>query len=125
MNKKRIFIACADERLRIALVIFLEGEPGLTVVGFTDRLESLLPQLEASQAEILLLEWQLAYPVLKDTLDNVHKLRLTHKIIYFSGTPEDRQQILAAGADYVILKNAPPDELLPILKKIDLQSTNA
>ncbi len=125
MNKKRIFIACADERLRIALIIFLEGEPGLTVVGFTDRLESLLPQLEASQAEILLLEWQLAYPLLKDTLDNVHKLRLTHKVIYFSGTPEDRQQILAAGADYVILKNAPPDELLPILNKIDLQSTNA
>lgn len=124
MKKKRIFIACADERLRIALVIFLEGEPGLTVVGFTDRLESLLPQLQASQAEILLLEWQLALPALKETLDNVHKLPLTHKVIYFSGDPQERQQILAAGADYVILKNAPPDELLPILNKIDLQSTN-
>lgn len=124
MNKKRIFIACADERLRIALVIFLEGEPGLTVVGFTDRLESLLPQLEASQAEILLLEWHLALPTLKEILDNVHKLPLPYKVIYFSGNPEERQQILAAGADYVILKNAPPDELLPILNKIDLQSTN-
>jgi DNA-binding NarL/FixJ family response regulator len=124
MKKKRIFIACADERLRIALVIFLEGEPGLTVVGFTDRLESLLPQLEAAQAEILLLEWQLAYPALKKVLDNVHKLPLTHKVIYFSGNPEERQQILAAGADYVILKNAPPDELLPILSGVDLQSTN-
>ena len=124
MKKKRIFIACADERLRIALVIFLEGEPGLTVVGFTDRLESLLPQLEASQAEILLLEWQLALPTLKAILDNVHKLPLLHKVIYFSAKPEERQQILAAGADYVILKNAPPDELLPILTRIDLQSTN-
>jgi DNA-binding NarL/FixJ family response regulator len=124
MNKKRIFIACADERLRIALVIFLEGEPGLTVVGFTDRLQSLLPQLEACQAEILLLEWQLDYPALKKTLDNVHKLPLPQKVVYFSGTPEDHQQILAAGADYVILKNAPPDELLPILNSINLQSTN-
>jgi DNA-binding NarL/FixJ family response regulator len=124
MKKKRIFIACADERLRIALVIFLEGEPGLTVVGFTDRLENLLPQLQASQAEILLLEWQLALPTLKEILDNVHKLPLTHKVIYFSGDPQERQQILAAGADYVILKNAPPDELLPILSRIDLQSTN-
>jgi DNA-binding NarL/FixJ family response regulator len=124
MNKKRIFIACADERLRIALLIFLEGEPGLTVVGFTDRLESLLPQLEASQAEVLLLEWQLGHPALKATLDKVHRLPRPHKIIYFSGNPEERQQILADGADYVILKNAPPDELLPILNKIDLQSTN-
>ncbi len=124
MNKKRIFIACADERLRIALVIFLEGEPGLAVVGFTDRLENLLPQFEAAQAEVLLLEWQLALPSLKEILDRVHQLPHPHKVIYFSGNPEERQQILAAGADYVILKNAPPDELLPILSKIDLQSTN-
>jgi DNA-binding NarL/FixJ family response regulator len=124
MNKKRIFIACADERLRIALVIFLEGEPGLAVVGFTDRLESLLPQLQAAQADVLLLEWQLAQPALKEILDRVHQLPHLHKIIYFSGNLEERQQILDAGADFVILKNAPPDELLPILNKIDLQSTN-
>ena len=124
MNKKRIFIACDDERLRIALLIFLEGEPGLTVVGFTDRLENLLPQLEASQAEVLLLEWQLGHPTLKATLDKVRRLPRPHKIIYFLGNPEERQKVLDAGADYVILKNAPPDELLPILNKIDLQSTN-
>jgi DNA-binding NarL/FixJ family response regulator len=124
MNKKRIFIACSDERLRIALVIFLEGEPGLTVVGFTDRLDNLLPKLEASQAEILLLEWQLTPQALQDLLAEVHHLTYPHKIIYFSANPEERQQILAAGADYVILKNAPPDELLPILNKIDLQSTH-
>ena len=124
MNKKRIFIACADERLRIALVILLEGEPGLAVAGFTDRLENLLPQMEASQAEVLLLEWQLACPALKVILDKVHKLPRPHKIIYFLGDPEERQKVLGAGADYVILKNAPPDELLPILNKIDLQSPN-
>ena len=123
MNKKRIFIACADERLRIALVLFLEGEPGLTVVGFTDRLENLLPQLEASQAEILLLEWQMTPESLRQLLAEVHHLAPPHKIIYFSGDME-KQQILEAGADYVILKNAPPDELLPILNKINLQSTN-
>ena len=124
MNKKRIFIACADERLRIALIIFLEDEPGLAVVGFTDRLESLLPQLEASQAEILLLEWQLNERAFIELLTEVHQLPHVHKVVYFLGKPEDRQQVLAAGADYVILKNAPPDELLPILNKIDLESTN-
>ena len=124
MNKKRIFIACADERLRIALVVFLEGEPGLVVVGFTDRLENLLPQLEASQADVMLLEWQLHETALKDLFTEVRRLPHIHRIIYFLSEPEDRQQVLDAGADYVILKNAPPDELLPILNKIDLQSTN-
>lgn len=125
MNKKRIFIACADERLRIALVILLEGEPGLSVAGFTDRLENLVPQLEVSQAKVLLLEWHLDLPALKKTLNKVRQLSHPPKIIYFSGDPEERQQILDAGADYVILKNAPPDDLLPILKKLDLQSTHA
>ena len=124
MNKKRIFIACADERLRIALVIFLEGEPGLSVAGFTDRLENLVPQLEVSQAKVLLLEWQLSLGTLKDLLDRVHSMPTRHHVIYFSGNPQERQQVLDAGADYVIVKNAPPDELLPILKKIQLQSTN-
>jgi DNA-binding NarL/FixJ family response regulator len=125
MKKVRIFIACSDERLRIALIIFLQGEPGLAVVGFADRLESLLPQLEAAEAEVLLLEWQLTLPVLKEILNKVHQLPHPHKVIYFSSSWEELQQVLAAGADYVILKNAPPDDLLPILNKIDLQSTNA
>ncbi len=124
MNKKRIFIACSDERLRIALLIFLEGQPGLTVVGFTDRLESLLPQLEAAQSEVLLLEWLLTPEALKNLLHGVHQLASPHCVIYFLANPEERQQVLRAGADYVILKNAPPDELVPILNRIDLQSTN-
>src|SRR5512139_4126728 len=125
MNKKRIFIACADERLRIALVIFLEGEPGLTVVGFTDRLESLLPQMKASQAEVLLLEWPMTPESLTDLLAAIDGLSDRYKVISFARDPEEGLMILAAGGDYVIFKNAPPDELLPILNKIDLQSRNA
>jgi DNA-binding NarL/FixJ family response regulator len=124
MNKKRIFIACADERLRIALLLLLQDEPGLVVVGFTDRLQNLLPQLEASQAEILLLEWQLTRQAMFDLLERIHDLPCLPRVIYFSGDLKEEQQIRAAGVKYVILKNAPPDELLPILNQIDLQSTN-
>ena len=124
MNKKRIFIACADERLRIALILLLENEPGMTVVGITDRLESLLPQLEASQANVLLLEWQLTEVALKDLLVQARNLSQLDKIIYFAGDLQDSKQILAAGANHVILKNAPPDELLPILNMYNIKSTN-
>jgi DNA-binding NarL/FixJ family response regulator len=124
MNKKRIFIACADERLRIALLLHLENVPGIAVVGFTDRLKSLFPQLEASQADVLLLEWQLTPQAMIDLLAKIHTLPQSPKVVYFSGDLEEEQQIRAAGVDYVILKNAPPDELLPILNQINLQSTN-
>jgi CheY-like chemotaxis protein len=61
---------------------------------------------------------------LKKLLAEAHQLPHLQKVIYFSGNTEERQRILAAGADYVILKNAPPDELLPILNKIDLQTNS-
>jgi DNA-binding NarL/FixJ family response regulator len=122
MNKQRIFIACADERLRIALLLFLEEAPGLTVVGFNERLQSLLPQLDATQADIVLLEWQLDCQALFELLASIHGLAYPHKIIYFSNNMETGQKVLANGADYVILKNAPPDELLPILDQISLQT---
>jgi DNA-binding NarL/FixJ family response regulator len=124
MNKKRIFIACADERLRIALLVFLEDEPRLKVVGFTDRLESLLPQIKVSQAEVLLLEWPMTLEALTALLSSIHALSNQYKVISFARDQDESKNILAAGGDYVILKNAPPDELLPILNKIDLQSTN-
>ena len=59
-----------------------------------------------------------------DLLAKTHTLPQPPKVVYFSGGLEEEQQIRAAGIDYVILKNAPPDELLPILNQINLQSTN-
>ena len=121
MNKNRIFLACLDERLRIALLLLLETVPGVVVVGFTDRLQNLLAQIEASEADVLILEWELAAHDFRDLLGRVRKLDYSPKVIYFSGRLEERQQVLESGADYVIFKNAPPDELIPILDQIGHQ----
>jgi DNA-binding NarL/FixJ family response regulator len=118
MKKKRIFIACGDERLRTALFLHLDHRPGMAVVGITDRLESLVIQLEASQACILLLEWQLTRQAMFDLMAGIRSLLNPPHIIYFSGGREEEQEIQTAGATFVILKSAPPDELLPIIEQI-------
>lgn len=122
MTKSRIFVACADERLRIALLLFLDYEPGMFVVGITDRLSSLLPQLVASQPDVLLLEWEMPFQSMADLLTDIHHLECPPKIIILSNRPEEEEKIIAAGADYYIAKNAPPDNLLPILKKSPVPS---
>jgi DNA-binding NarL/FixJ family response regulator len=118
MKKKRIFIACSDERLRTALFLHLDQRPGMAVVGITDRVENLLSQLEASQACILLLEWQLTRQAMFDLMASIRSLLNPPQVIYFSGDGEE-QEIRAAGAHFVILKSAPPDELLPIIDRIN------
>ena len=80
--------------------------------------------MEAAQAEILLLEWHLPEEALKDLMLKIHHLSGQYKVIFFARSLEESEKISAVGTDYVILKNAPPDELLPILKRIDMQSTN-
>jgi hypothetical protein len=42
MTKLRIFIAFADEKLRIAMLLLLDHEPGMVVVGIPDRLPGLV-----------------------------------------------------------------------------------
>ena len=115
MTKKRIFVACSDERLRIALLLLIDHEPGMTVVGITDRLPNLLSQLWATQPDILLLDWELALADIEELIADIRNLPHRPMITVLSGKPEDEEKIIAAGTDHFILKDAPPDDLLPII----------
>jgi DNA-binding NarL/FixJ family response regulator len=115
MTKKRIFVACSDARLKIALLLLLDHEPGMAVMGMTDRLTGLLIQLEATQPDILLLEWELPIKEIEELLSDIHNLPHRPMITVLSNKPEEKGRIIAAGADHFIPKDAPPDDLLPIL----------
>ena len=119
----RIFIACAEERLRIALLLLLDNEPGMAVVGMSDRVQGLCAQVEASQPHVLVMQWDLPARALADLLAEIRSLNWTPKVIYLSGRAHDRKRVLAAGADYYVVTNAPPDELLSILN--DLRTLEA
>jgi len=116
MGLKRIFIACADVRLRLALHLLVDQEPGMVVMGITDRLTGLLIQLEATQPDVLLLEWEISFTELEDLLTDIHNLKFRPEIILLSNKPEEEGKMIAAGADYFISTDAPPDNLLPILR---------
>ncbi len=114
----RIFIACANGRLRIALLLFLDHEPGMTVVGLSDRLPGLLAQLEGAVPDVLLLDWDLTIQQGVTLLSDIHNLEFPPKIIVLSDKPQEEEAIMSAGGDYFLPKNAPPDMLLPTLEVI-------
>lgn len=119
----RIFIACADERLRLALLMLLDHEPGMVVVGMSDRLPGLLAQLQGSQPDVLLLDWELSDQPMTDLLTDVHNLERRPETIVLSTRPQEKENIMAAGAYYLICEDAPPDKLLPVLNDIRLSQT--
>lgn len=120
MGLTRIFIACADERLRLALILLLDRDPSNIVVGISDRLTGLLALLDASEPDVLLLDWKLPVQSMTDLLSELHKLKAQPKTIVLSTRPQEKEAIMAAGAYHFITKDAPPDELLKVLNDIRL-----
>ena len=119
----RVFIASADKTLRLALQLLLESEPGMVVIGMSDRSAGLLTVVGASQPEVLLLDAGLAEEAAPQLVSDLHRLQYHPKVIVLSPDLQTPATTLAARADGFISKTAPPDELLPILRKMRLSDT--
>jgi hypothetical protein len=83
----RIFIAIPDEKLRLALLLFLENETGMIVVGLSDRLHGLINQLIGSQPDTLILDGELASQGVKDLLVNLATLKHKPRTIILTSEP--------------------------------------
>jgi DNA-binding NarL/FixJ family response regulator len=116
----RIFIASADKTFRLALLLLLENEPGIVVIGMCDRSKGLPSVVGTSQPEVLLLDSGLANHDTPDLIGELHHLESPPKIIVLSIDPQTKATALAAGADGFISKNFPSDELLPLLRSMRL-----
>jgi DNA-binding NarL/FixJ family response regulator len=113
-----IFLAESDQDLRIGLQMLLHQEPGMHVVGMAIQTEGLLVQLEASQADLLILDWRLPGASGRDLLSEIRGLESPPKIVVLSVKSEDKSKVLSAGADGFISKNEPPNELLRVVRSL-------
>jgi DNA-binding NarL/FixJ family response regulator len=116
----RIFIATADKTLRLALQLLLESEPGMVVIGISDRSKGLLTVVGTSQPEVLLLDDGLANQSTTHLVSDLHHLECRPQVIVLSSKPQTRAATLGAGAEGFISKDVPPDDLLPLLRKMRL-----
>ena len=122
-NQVRIFIADDEAKVRSALRLLLEHELELSVVGEAAEVQGLLTQVEVSQPDLMLLDWELpdlsgANSATGSGSRLLAALRarcpcLT--VIALSGRLEARQAALAAGADAFVSKGDPPKQLLSTL----------
>ena len=118
MRSLRLFLAFTDERLRFALLMLLDQEPGMVVAGVADRLTGLMAQLEGAQPDVLLLDWDLVVEPMDNLFNDIHKLEFQPEVIVLSADPQIKESVLAAGAIFFICRDAPPDALLPVLNDI-------
>ena len=102
----------------MALQLLLESEPGMVITGFTDRAEGLQTLVGTLQPDVLLLDCELAKQPIVALIADLHQLAEPPAIIALAINPQVKEPVLAAGASAFISKDAPPDELLPILQRL-------
>ena len=86
---------------------------------------SLLVQVEASEADVLLLDWQLPGASMIELLSDLRALKPPPKIIILSVKPEIEAPALSAGADAFVSKSAQPDELLEVVRSLKEGKVNS
>ena len=125
----RILLADDQTKVRSALRLLLEQEPGLSVVGEAAEAEGLLTQVQRTQPDLVLLDWELpglraADPSAPSTgpwsfvpgtegsgassgqrlLSALRSVGCPLRVIALSGHVEAREEALAAGADAFVSK---------------------
>ncbi len=110
-----ILLADDQAEVRSALRLLLEQEPGMCVVGEAAEAETLLAQEEATQPDLVLLDWELPGAQITDLLSALRVRCRRTIVIALSGRLEARQEAVDAGIDAFVSKGDPPEYLLATL----------
>jgi DNA-binding NarL/FixJ family response regulator len=112
----RILLADEQAKVRSALRLLLEQEPGLNVVGDTADAEALLTLTKETQPDLIILDWRIPGRQAAALLSSLREICPGVALLVLSGRPEKAQEALAAGADAFVSKGDSPERLLTALR---------
>jgi two-component system response regulator DesR len=107
----RILLADDQHRVRFALRVLLERQPGLSLVGEAVDARDLLVQAKDTRPDVVLLDWELPGQA-ANLLRTLREVCPCTAVIALSGRSEARKAACAAGADAFVSKIDPPERLL-------------
>ena len=114
----RVLLADDHAKVRQALRMFLEEEPGMSIVGEVAAAVPLVDQVRALRPDIILLEWALQGQSGNTLLRALRALDPAIRVIVLSSRPEYEQAALAAGANDFVGKANGPEQLLAVLRRL-------
>jgi len=111
----RILLADAQSRVRFALRVLLERQPGMEVAGDIANGEELLSLTKEACPDLVLLDWGLP-GLTDDLLDRLRDECPCVYVIALSGRPEAGRLALDSGADAFVCKCDSAQRLLAAIE---------
>jgi DNA-binding NarL/FixJ family response regulator len=108
----RVLLADDQSKVRSALRLVLEQQPGVSILGEAVDTTGLLDWVKAACPDLVLLDWELPGLESDSLLPTLRELCPGLKVIALSGRPEARRAALDAGVDAFVSKGDPPERLL-------------
>lgn len=115
----RILIADTQPKVRFAIRVLLERQPGLEVVGEAVNAAELLQQFERDCPDALLLGWELPGMPMDRLMAALRGSCPESVIIALSGRLEAQRIAIESGADAFVSKSSPPEQLLAAIARCD------
>ena len=120
----RVLIAEHQSKVRFALRVTLEREPGLSGVTEVADAGELVSQAKAMRPDLVLVDWELPDLDCAETLPALRRACPRLFILVLSSKAEGCQAALRAGADVSISKADSPDRLLSAIREYSIRSRN-
>jgi DNA-binding NarL/FixJ family response regulator len=118
LRDMNILIADAQPRVRFALRLLLEQQPGWSVTGEAEDVHALLQQIQCGCPDLVLLDWELPGAPAEALLTVIRQACPRLWIVFMSGKVELRPAALQTGADVFAYKADPPEKLLGLIREL-------
>jgi DNA-binding NarL/FixJ family response regulator len=112
-----VYLADDDAEVRRALRLMLEQRLGIRIAGEAAHTHGLAPLVEATRADIVLVDWDLPHRVDAWLIKELHQLSQRPIVIVASSQADARDAALAAGAEAVADKSEAPESLLLVVQQ--------
>ncbi len=100
----RVLIAEDQPKVRFALRVTLERQPGFKSVSEVVDAIDLISQAEVMHPDLVLLDWELVGMAAEEMLNKLRTACSQLSVIALSGREESREAALKAGADAFVSK---------------------
>lgn len=115
----KVVVADAAAHVRSALHLLLEQHPGVTCVAELASGDGLVAVLESADADVLLVDSHVPKIDLTSLLMTLRHAQPRLRVVVLSTRPEERDRVLAAGADAFVSKGDAPEGLFQALMLLD------